>query len=62
MKQHYDKFRSLKDRTFDEPPVALTSAQASRQAIAKADAREAEFRAKIDQLQEALRAASAGLD
>jgi hypothetical protein len=33
-----------------------------RQAVAKADAKEAEFRAKIDRLQEAIHAASAGLN
>jgi hypothetical protein len=38
---------------------ALASAQASRQAIAKADAKEREYQARIDRLREELRAISA---
>jgi hypothetical protein len=42
-----------------QPCGALASAQASRQAIAKADAKEREYQAKIDRLREELRAISA---
>jgi hypothetical protein len=40
----------------DKERKALAAAEDSRQAIAKADAKEKQFQAKIDLLQEALRA------
>jgi hypothetical protein len=43
----------------DSERKALASAQASRQAVAKADAKEGEFQAKVDRLREKLRTISA---
>jgi hypothetical protein len=42
----------------DRERTALASTQASRQAVAKAEAKEREFQAKIDRLREELRALS----